>query len=259
MVLGIGLRDVISLARETQSAPRRSDPIVVDGVRASDVAEGLRRDGDSSLVRVGGGLGRAAAYVIVVECPATASQELRLREATRAGIPIVGVRLGAHDAPLPYVLPGDIIDVEHSGDPLPFEELTKMLAAVLAHDGVSLAARLPVLRPAVEQRRMLDSALAAASIAAFSRSRKRPLLPVIALAQARTLRELAVARGDQVPSAPADMARTAGPELVAALAVGVACRALVRRLPVRGRLVEGLVAGAGTFALTALARRLPSL
>ena len=45
--------------------------------------------------------------------------------------------------------------------------------------------------------------------------------------------------GSTAPSAPAATAAAVGPELGASLAVGLACRTLVRRLPVRGRLVEG--------------------
>jgi hypothetical protein len=255
MPFGLGLRDIVALARESQRASHPAAPIVVSGPRASEVADGLARDGDDSLVRVGGEPTTSAAYVVVLDRPADAVEEGRLREATRGGIPVLAVRLGDFDGRPPYVLPGDVIDVADRGGPLPVDAIAEGLAAALGERGVALASRLPVLRPSVERRRTLDSALGAASLVAFARGEARPLLPVLALAQARTLRQLSVARGESVPSAPAGVATTVGPELAAALAVGLVCRTLVRRLPVRGRLVEGAIAGAGTFALAAVARR----
>lgn len=255
MILGIRPRDLIALARETQQAPARS-PIAVSGPRAQELADWLTRDGDRSLVRVGGGPEGAAAYVVTVDGPLGAAEEARLRVAARAGTPMVAVRL-ADDVEIPYVLPGDVIDVESRGGVLAFDQLAETLATALGDHGAGLAAGLPSLRPAVERQRVADSAFAAASLSAFSRDGGRPLLPVLALAQARTLRELAIARGDAPPATPAAAATAVGPELAAAVGVGLLCRTLVRRLPVRGRLVEGLVAGSGTLALALVARRLP--
>lgn len=258
MILGLRPRDVISLARETQQTPDRS-PIVVSGPRAQEIVDWLTRDGDRSLVRVGGGPEGSSAYVVTVAGPLDAAEEGRLRVAARAGISLIAVRLTADDVEIPYVLPGDVVDVDSHDGSLAFDRLAETLAAALGGDGAALASGLPGLRPSVERRRIADAALAAASLTAFTRAGSRPLLPVLALAQARTLRELAIARGDTAPSTPAATAAAVGPELGAALAVGLVCRTLVRRLPVRGRLVEGVVAGFGTYALALAARRLPRL
>lgn len=252
-MFGVGLREVIALVRETNGAAR---PIVVSGPRARELADGLTRDGDSSLVRVGGEPAEAAAYVVLLEGELGEAEEVRLRQATRAGLPLLAVVLGERKGQLPYVLPDDVIDVTEPGAVLPVDQVARRLAATLGTDGVALASRLPVLRDSVNRRRTFDSALAAASLAAFPGGAGRPLLPVLALTQARTLRQLSLARGESAPAAPDAIATTVAPELAASLAVGLACRTLVRRLPMRGRLVEALVAGAGTFALASAGRYL---
>jgi hypothetical protein len=252
-MFGVGLRDVIGLVRETHGAAR---PIIVSGPRARELADGLTRDGDGSLVRVGGEPANAAAYVVVLDGELGAAEEARLRQATRAGLPLLAVVLGELEGELPYVLPDDVIDVAEPGGALPVDQIAERLAAILGTDGVALAARLPALRDSVNRRRTLDSALGVAALAAFSGGAGRPLLPVLALTQARTLRQLSLARGESAPSAPDAIATTVAPELAASLAVGLACRTLVRRLPMRGRLVEALVAGAGTFALASAGRYL---
>jgi hypothetical protein len=232
---------------------------VVNGPRSQEIADWLIRDGDRTLVRVGGGPEGSAAYVVTVDGALDAAEAARLRDAARAGLALIAVRLGADDTPIPYVLPGDVVDAAHRDGELPFAQLAEILAATLAGAGAALASGLPSLRAAVERRRIADAALAAASLSAFARVGGRPLLPVLALAQARTLRELAIARGETAPSTPAATATAVGPELAAALAIGLVCRTLVRRLPLRGRLVEGVVAGSGTLVLALAARRLPRL
>lgn len=252
-MFGVGLRDVIGLVRETHGAAR---PIVVSGPRAREIADGLTRDGDGSLVRIDAEPADASAYVVVLDGEVGEVEEARLRRATRAGLPLLAVVLGELEGELPYVLPDDVVDIAEPGDALPVDQIARRLAAILGTDGVALAARLPVLRESVSRRRTLDSALGAASLAAFPGGAVRPLLPLLALTQARTLRQLSLARGESAPSAPDAIATTVAPELAASFAVGLACRTLVRRLPMRGRLVEGLVAGAGTFALASAGRYL---
>ena len=55
---------------------------------------------------------------------------------------------------------------------------------------------------------------------------------------------------------PGRPARRVAPPLVAALAAGVLARALVRRLPVRNRLLDGAVAAAATYALATVFGRI---
>ncbi len=251
MPFGLGLRDIVGLVRE---APVPARAIVVSGPRSDELAAEITRDGDRSLVRVGGDAAEASAFVLVGLL--TEAGEAQLRRATRARVPVLALLLGDAEETYPYVLPEDVVVVADPDGPLPVGDVVERLAAVLGPDGIALAARLPVLRDAVSRRRTFEAVLGAASLTALSRDAGRPLLPVLALTQARTLRRLSFARGEPAPTAPAAIATTVAPELVASLAVGLACRTLVRHLPLRGRLAEGLVAGAGTLALASAARHL---
>src|SRR5207244_1330890 len=68
-----------------------------------------------------------------------------LHTADRAGEPIVAV---TDEPALPYVLTADLVRVP-PGQGFPVEAIADALAARLGERGTALAARLPVLRPAV--------------------------------------------------------------------------------------------------------------
>ena len=61
---------------------------------------------------------------------------------------------------------------------------------------------------------------------------------MLTLAQGRMLLLLGIARGEVLPRDPQQLAIASGPSLAAPVGVGLATRALVRRLPVRGPLVR---------------------
>lgn len=249
--LGIGPRDVLSLARYNRSALAPKGPILVTGVLAEQLATELRAGGDASLVGTGGDPAAAAALVCVVGASVTPADEELLRAATRALVPAIAVRTGASDVRVPYVLATDIVDVT-PGQGFPVAEIAQALAAVLGSGGAALAGALPVLRSAVAKRRITDGTLAAATIGL---GRGGPRLPLLALAQARLLADVATADGRTAPESPQAAAEAVAPPLAAALATGIAARAIVRRLPARSRLVDGIVAAAVTYALaTAFAR-----
>jgi uncharacterized protein (DUF697 family) len=72
------------------------------------------------------------------------------------------------------------------------------------------------------------------------------------------LSELGAAAGRPAPQEARATAEAIAPPLVAALATGLVARTVVRRLPVRNRLLDGIVAAAATYGLAAafrLARR----
>lgn len=250
---GLAPRGLLGLVRTAREDAQPPGPIAVTGVRARELAEALARDGDRSLVRETSDPEGAAALVVCVEGAATTSNEDAMRRATRAGAPVIAIQLGDPTTPLPYVLAGDVV-AAHPGAPFAAPEIARALATALGADAVGLAAGLPVLREPVARRRARDGALTAAALAGLRRG-NGPMLPVLTLAQARLLRQLAIGRGAPTPSAPADIATSIGPELGAALATGIACRAVARRLPRRGRLTDGLIALAGTAVLAAAAER----
>ena len=184
--------------------------------------------------------------------PPRRSDEQVLRAATRALVPVIGVRTGSSGAPIPYVLATDVVDVP-PGQGFPVDEIAGTLAAALGVDGAPLAGALPVLRDAVQARRVTDGVLAAGTLAL---GRGGPRLPVLALSQARMLSDVAATEAGPTPETPRATAEAVAPPLAAALATGVLARALVRRLPVRNRLLDGAVAAAATYALATVFGRI---
>ena len=246
--LGIGPRDIVSLARHSRRTLSPRGPILVTGVLADQLASELRAGGDASLVRTHGDPAAAAAVVCVVGEAATPADEAVLRAATRALVPVVGVRIGSSGARIPYVLATDVVDVP-AGQGFPIGQIARVLAAALGVEGAPLAGALPVLRDAVQARRVTDGVLAAGALALGTGG---PRLPVLALAQARMLSDVTATSAGPTPETPRATAEAVAPPLAAALATGVLARALVRRLPVRNRLLEGAVAAAATYALAAV-------
>ena len=225
------------------------------GVLAAQLAAQLRAGADpadaTALVRTQGDPAHAAALVCVLGGAATPADEERLRAAARALVPTVCVQTGSWDAEIPYVLATDVVDVP-PGQGFPVEEIARAVAVALGADGPAIAGALPVLRDAVSSRRVADGALAAGALALRSGG---PRLPLLALAQARLLSDVAATGGRAAPETPRATAEAVAPPLVAALATGLLTRTIVRRLPVRNRLLDGAVAAAATYALaTAFAR-----
>jgi hypothetical protein len=252
-VYGIGPRDVLALARDARESAVPTRPLLVTGVLAAQLARELAAGGDPALVRTRGEPSTAAALLRVVAGAATREDEGQLRAATRALVPVVVVQTGISSVRLPYVLATDIVECR-PGTGFPVEEIAGVLARVLGPAGPALAAGLPVLRDAVERRRIGAAAVAAGALTALTRS-DAPRLPVLALAQARMLTDLSTARG--APPAHEDLraaAQAVAPPLAAAVGAGLLTRTLVRRLPVRNRFLEGAVAASATLALAALAR-----
>ena len=252
--LGIGPRDFVSLARQARHvAP--GGPLLVMGVLAEQLARELAAGGDPQLVQTRGDPADAAALVCVLAGAATAADEEALRTATRALVPAVAVQTGPAPVPIPYVLATDVVECE-PGKGFPVADLADTLAAALGSNGAALAGSLPVLRDAVERRRTVDGALAAAALA-FAAD-PAPRLPALALAQSRTLSELDTAAGRPAPQEARATAEAIAPPLVAALATGLVARSVVRRLPFRNRVLDSAVAAAATYGLATafrLARR----
>ena len=254
--LGIGPRDALALVRHAQRGDLPG-PLLVTGARAELLAAAPAAGGARALVATSGDPASAVALVRVVAGAATPDDEAQLRAASRALVPVVAVQTRIATVPLPYVHPVDVVDCS-PGSGFPVDEIAETLARALGKDGVQLAARLPMLRRAFERRRLFDGVVSAGALATLTRH-GGPHLPLLSLAQARMLSDLATVSGAAPPGDPRAAAQSVAPRLAAALATGVLARALVRRLPVRGRLVDGAAAAASTFALGLLVRRLGSV
>ncbi|MFN8224968.1 MAG: hypothetical protein U0R50_17175 [Gaiellales bacterium] len=251
-MLGLTPRDLFGLVRNAQSGPGPIAPIAIRGPRATELAELLTDGGARSLATTAGDVVDACALVLLLETPAITGEVELLRRATRSGIPCLAVKVGDFPEPVPYVLAEDVFFAGADGA-LPVGEVVRALARSLPDGGVALGARLPSVQAVAATRRSLEAAITAGTLAATRSRGGEPLLPALSLLQARALRSVRSLDGAAVSSDPAAAAQVAGRELGLAVATGLACRTLMRRLPVRGRLVDGAVAALATFALLRLA------
>jgi uncharacterized protein (DUF697 family) len=250
MPAGIGIGQVFGLVREARGLEGAAPVLSVSGPGAADLADGLAAGGESRAIVVGGDPHAAAVAVRIVEGEPAEAELAVLRRIAREGTPLVVVR-PAGSAPIPTVLPLDVVE---AGALLSAPAVVDAIARAAGSTGPALAARLPVLRPAVSRRLISTTAWANALVAAASRSEaQRPLLT---LAQARMTLLLGVSRGAVLPANPRQLAVAAAPAVAGAVAVGYVGRGLVRRLPSRGPLTRALVAYAGTRSLGVVSRRI---
>ncbi len=228
---------LIGVVRELRRGAGDQRPLAVAGARelVPLLAKELRAGGDAGAV-VEDRIDQAAALVWI-----GVPDEAKLRKASRAHIPIVAVT----DAEsVPYVLPADVIRVP-PGQGFPVAEITAALARGLGENGTALAARLPVLRPAVCKNLIAQFSKrnAIVSAAIFIPGVD---LPVLTLNQVRLVLRIALAYGQEI-----DKNRAA--ELLGVVGAGLGFRAVARELldliPVAGWAVKGAVAYSGTKAV----------
>ncbi len=233
----LGPLSLLAVVRELRRGAGDRRPLAVSGARelVPLLAGELRAGGDPSAV-VEGALEDVAVLVWV-----GAADEAALRSARRAGVPIVAV---SDEETLPYVLATDIVRVE-PGHGFPVERIAAAIARRLGENGTALAARLPVLRPAVCEQ-LIRSASRQNAMVAAAVFVPGVDLPVLTLNQVRLVLRIALAHGQEL-----DGARAA--ELIGVLGAGYGFRAVARELldfvPVAGWAVKGAVAYGGTRAL----------
>ncbi len=219
-------------------------PILVDGDRllVSLLAKELRAGGDAAAVVEHRAAGRKGAALVWIG----ASDEHALREAERAGIPIVGVTAGGS---LPYVLEIDLVRLP-AGQGLPMGRIASALARVLGDDGPALAARLPALRDAVVDE-LIRSAARRNGLIGAAVFVPGVDLPILTLNELRLVLRIAIACGREVDAG-------LWPEILAVVGAAFGWRRLARELldlvPVAGWAVKGGVAFTGTKAIGEAAR-----
>jgi uncharacterized protein (DUF697 family) len=235
---------VVSVLRELRRRAEDSRPLAVAG--ASELvpvlARLLREGGDAAAVAVGPVAG-AAALVWVGPI-----DEERLHGAARSKVPIVAV---TDDEVVPYVLAGNVVRLA-PGQGFPVDEITVAIARALGDQGTALAARLPVLRPAVCEH-LIDSCAKKNGAIAAAVFVPGVDLPLLTLNQIRLVLRIALAYGEEL-----DQSRAL--EIVGVVGAGYGLRTLAREaldlVPVAGWLVKGAVAYTGTRAIGAAAVRL---
>lgn len=237
---------VLGLVKELRTAAQDDRPLVVGGAPA--LAEALRKElaagGRPGWVRAGDAAG-ASALVYVLAAPPAAEDERVLGAAAKAGVPIVAVLAGPELEPrVPHVLATDVVRVP-AGSGFPVAEIARAVAHRLGEGGTSLAAALPVLRPAVASE-LVESFSRRAGLVGVAVFVPGADLPVLTVLQARMVLRIAAAHGVEV-------GRERLPEVLAVLAGGLGFRTVARQLlgavPVAGWAVKGAVAYAGTRAI----------
>ena len=180
--------------------------------------------------------------------------------ADRHGIPVVLVQLWPQAVwTEPWVLSPFVVECR-AGEGFPLDEIGARIVEACER-GPSLAARIPVLRPAFHRIAVTRSILRAAALAALAGG--HAARPAISLEQVGMLSQLAVARGaaaeGAVPPLPT-VGGVAGIALACGFVLRAVARAGQRALP--APVTNVAVAAAGTWALAtaaeALARRASS-
>jgi uncharacterized protein (DUF697 family) len=233
---------VFRLLKELRVAASDDKPLAVGGALAEQLVKELVKGGDARAARVGGPEG-AAAYVHVLAAAPGEEDEQVLKRAHRARAPIVALAR-EHYPDVPYVLATDVIVIP-PGHGFPIEALAHVLAARLGEQGTALAARLPVLRPAVCEW-LIASFARKNGIVGAAVFVPGADLPVLTVNQMRLVLRIAAAHGVEISNERL-------PELVAVVGGGLGLRALARELvdlvPGVGWAVKGAIAYAGTRAL----------
>lgn len=242
----------VAVAKELRTAARDDRPLAVGGAPA--LAEALRKElaagGRPGWVRAGGAEG-AAALVYVLAAPPGEDDERELRAAARARVPVVAVLAGPELPPrVPHVLATDVVRVP-AGRGFPVDEIAAAVAHRLGEASTSLAAALPVLRPAVA-RELVESFSRRGGLVGAAVFVPGADLPVLTLGQVRLVLRIAAAHGFEG-------GRERLPEVLAVVASGLGFRVAARRLlalaPVAEWTLKGAVAYAGTRAVGEAATR----
>ena len=166
MPLGFGIGEIIGLVRETRGLEGSAGRIAIAGPGARELATELAAGGDPSAIAVDGDPLEALVAVRLIEGDPSEGDLAALRRISRAGTPVVVVRRGGGDDRIPYVVAGDVI--EAAGQAVSVDALATAIARVAAKSAPPLAARLPLLRPAVTRRLISTTAVLNAAVAASS-------------------------------------------------------------------------------------------
>ena len=233
----VGPMSMVALLREVRKAERDSKPLAVAGARelVPVLARELRVGGDPLAV-LEHETTDAAALIWVGD-----ADEERLRAASRQRIPIIAV---SDAATLPYVLADDIVRVP-PGQGFPIERIAEVLARRLDDEGLSLAARLPVLRNAVTAR-LITAASRRNGLIGVAVFIPGVDMPILTFNQLRMVLRIALAHGEGID-------RSRAVELAGVVGAGFTFRAIARTMfdvvPFAGWAVKGAIAYTGTRAV----------
>jgi uncharacterized protein (DUF697 family) len=241
--LPVRISTIRSLIKEISVSAQADKPLVVGGARA--LVPTLR-----AKLGVGGGDDPRGAAVYVHVWADDRSDEETLKRARGARVPIVAIVPEEIDD-VPYVLATDVVRLG-PGEGFPIPTIARVIAARLGEDGAPLAARLPVLRPAVAER-LIESFARKNAVVAAAVFIPGVDLPVLLRNELRLVLRLHQVFGRNPD--PRERLPEVGATVGAAFALRTVARELLDLVPVAGWAVKGAVAYAGTRALGEAALR----
>jgi len=247
---------VYGVVKEIKTAAEDLSPLVIAGAEgpARELVEALGAGGDEGALRDLSGkevttydLQGAGILIYVAEGDEPgAEDEAVLKLADRSGVEAICVLVGAKTRPLdvPFV-PATSVVVAPPRRPLPVERIAELVASLAEENGYGLAARLPVLRPAVVEAivRRFARQNGILGVAIFIPGAD---FPVLTLNQLRMVFRIAAAYGEVID-------RERIPEILAVVGAGLGFRTVAREalgfVPGLGWAIKGGIAYVGTKAL----------
>jgi len=247
---------VYGVVKEIKTAAEDLSPLVIAGAEgpARELVEALGAGGDEGALRDLSGkevttydLQGAGILIYVAEGDEPgAEDEAVLKLADRSGVEAICVLVGAKTRPLdvPFV-PATSVVVAPPERPLPVERIAELVASLAEENGYGLAARLPVLRPAVVEAivRRFARQNGILGVAIFIPGAD---FPVLTLNQLRMVFRIAAAYGEVID-------RERIPEILAVVGAGLGFRTVAREalgfVPGLGWAIKGGIAYVGTKAL----------
>jgi hypothetical protein len=224
--------------------------VVVSGMLAEQLARELAAGAAPGAVVVGDEVRGAAVLVRVLAGDPNAEDDAIVREADRAAVPVVLVQTWPQaDWGAPFVLTPFVVECR-TGEGFPVSEIAAQVALAV-ENSPALAVRVPVLAKSAE-RLVIGSAAARSALLALTGA--PGARAGIAVEQARMLARLRALEPPSEPDHPAVVAGAVAATLAASYALRSAARSARRILPMR--IVDPLIAAAGTFALARLLREL---
>jgi hypothetical protein len=252
------LRELALEARSSLHAVRAelaesaSGRVVVSGMLAEQLARELGAGAQPGAVVVGDDVRGAAVVVRVLAGEPSAEDDAIVRAADRAVVPVVLVQTWPQaERGAPYVLSPFVVECR-TGEGFPMSEIVAQVTTAVENPP-ALAVRVPLLAEPAESSVVRSAAARAALLALAGVPGGRA---GIALEQARMLARLRALHPPSQPDHPAVVVGAVASTLGVSYALRGAARAASRALP--KRVVDPLIAAAGTFALAHALRVLNS-
>lgn len=241
-------RRLVQVLRGGLPTPSRVGPLVVSGVLAEQLAKELGTGADAGAVRLGGDVPdvTAEALVRVIAGDPTEVDDGFVRASDAEGVPVVLVQLWPQaDWTRPFVLSPHVVECR-AGEGFPVRAIGSAVVDAVERRS-QLASTVPVLRPSLERKVVMESVARTAVLGTFPRGRHSR--PSITLEQVRMATRLNALGGVRIE--PSREVPVVAAVASSALAVGFALRGVARRarLVLPDPIANGLVAAAGTFAL----------